>query len=481
MELLGEEGRRLLRLGLLPGLLGGGLAVAFRLLLDLLLLVPPLALPLAGGAVGLFSAWLYRRLPDLRGGGVDRVLLAYHLGQGRLPPRLGPLKALLTALTLGLGGSGGQEGPLLYAGGALAQALRPRNPAEARAVLLAGGAAAIAALFHTPLGAAFFAAEVLYRGSALEGRLLGYLAVAAISGYGLQSLLFGTHPLLPVQGLEAPPLWFALALAPLAALGAWALARGLAWSRARLQGPAALPLALAASGTLALLFPPARGTSYEGLAALLQGEGPNPFLFLLAKALAVLLSAGSGASVGLFGPSVVLGGALGAALGALFGIGGPGPILLGLVALVSAAARTPFAAVVQMVEITGSYALLVPGLLVAFGAFALNRETLFPLQPPGPEASPAHAEDLLRGLAQLPPGRPLLLGDLGAVLLEVREGHPWAGKPLKDTALPPGVLVGLVFRQAHLLAPRGQDRLEPGDRVLLLGPKEEVARFAARS
>ncbi|BAW01223.1 hypothetical protein TTMY_0819 [Thermus thermophilus] len=45
MELLGEEGRRLLRLGLLPGLLGGGLAVAFRLLL----LVPPLALPLAGG------------------------------------------------------------------------------------------------------------------------------------------------------------------------------------------------------------------------------------------------------------------------------------------------------------------------------------------------------------------------------------------------------------------------------------------------
>lgn len=288
------------------------------------------------------------------------------------------------------------------------------------------------------MGAAFFAAEVLYRGSALEGRLLGYLAVAAISGYGLQSLLFGTHPLLPVQGPEAPPLWFALALAPLAALGAFALARGLAWSRARLQGPAALPLALAASGTLALLFPPARGTSYEGLAALLQGEGPNPFLFLLAKALAVLLSAGSGASVGLFGPSVVLGGALGAALGALFGIGGPGPILLGLVALVSAAARTPFAAVVQMVEITGSYALLVPGLLVAFGAFALNRETLFPLQPPGPEASPAHAEDLLRGLAQLPRAGPSSSGTWGRSSSRCGKGIPGRGSPSRTPPCPRG-------------------------------------------
>lgn len=50
MELLGEEGRRLLRLGLLPGLLGGGLAVAFRLLLDL-----PLPSPSRAGRWG-FSA-----------------------------------------------------------------------------------------------------------------------------------------------------------------------------------------------------------------------------------------------------------------------------------------------------------------------------------------------------------------------------------------------------------------------------------------
>lgn len=146
----------------------------------------------------------------------------------------------------------------------------------------------------------------------------------------------------------------------------------------------------------------------------------------------------------------------------------------------SAAARTPFAAVVQMVEITGSYALLVPGLLVAFGAFALNRETLFPLQPPGPEASPAHAEDLLRGLAQLPRAGPSSSGTWGRSSSRCGKGIPGRGSPSRTPPCPRGP-GGPRLPPSPPPRPRGQDRLEPGDRVLLLGPKEEVARFAARS
>lgn len=479
MLYLSEEAKRLLRLGFLPGLVGGGLAVAFRTVVELLNEVPALFLPLTGAAVGFLSLWLYRRAPYLRGGGVDQVLFLYHRGRDQVSPSLGLLKALLTALTLGLGGSGGQEGPLLFAAGALAQILRPRNAIEAQTLLLAGGAGSVAALFHTPLGAAFFAAEVLYRGAALEGHLLAYLTVAAITGYGLQSLFFGTAPLLPVPEVRPLPLWPGLLLAPVAAVAATAWTRGLAWTRKRWQ-PRVLPFSLALSGVLTLAFSWVRGTSYEALGHLLAGSGPDPLLFIPLKALAVLLSAGTGASVGLFGPSVVLGGALGTLMGHLLHIPGPEAALLGMAALVSATARTPFAAVVQMVEITGAYTLLVPGLAVAFGAFLLTRETLFPLQPRGPEASPAHAENLLAHLNELPPNHPILTGKLGAVLIALETEHPWANKVLRDLPLPPGVRVGLVFRLDDAFAPVGEDRLMAGDRILFFGPRETILQLTGK-
>jgi len=63
---------------------------------------------------------------------------------------------------------------------------------------------------------------------------------------------------------------------------------------------------------------------------------------------------------------------------------------------------------------------------------------------------------------------------------EVEKGGPLTRGTLSEVKLPRGVLVAALHRGDHLLVPRGSDRPEPGDRVLLITTTENeplLARF----
>jgi CIC family chloride channel protein len=125
----------------------------------------------------------------------------------------------------------------------------------------------------------------------------------------------------------------------------------------------------------------------------------------LVKCIATGLTVGSGGSGGVLGPSVFVGGAVGAFLGALCEAVYPGTfpeglrealIPVGMGGVLAATMRTPMAAIVMVTEMTGSYGLIVPSMLVCIGAYVvgrgwgLNRE-----QVRGAAESPAHAGDLI--------------------------------------------------------------------------------------
>jgi CIC family chloride channel protein len=112
---------------------------------------------------------------------------------------------------------------------------------------------------------------------------------------------------------------------------------------------------------------------------------------------------GSGGSGGVLGPSVFVGGVLGALLGSLLvatGIGNFDESLLqalvpvGMAGVLAAGMRTPLAAMVMVTEMTGSYGLIVPLMIVCMSAYVvgrrygLNREQLRTSAD-----SPAHAAD----------------------------------------------------------------------------------------
>jgi CIC family chloride channel protein len=82
-------------------------------------------------------------------------------------------------------------------------------------------------------------------------------------------------------------------------------------------------------------------------------------------------SIGSGGSGGVFGPSIVIGGALGGAVGLLMQQLFPGMaiqvgafVIVGMAGFFAAAANTPISTVIMVSEMTGNYHLLVPSMWV---------------------------------------------------------------------------------------------------------------------
>jgi chloride channel protein, CIC family len=100
-----------------------------------------------------------RIAPETKGGGTDAIVRAFHENRGVVRRRVPLTKALASLFTLGFGGSGGREGPIMQIGGALGSIvgryLRVEER-ERRILLVAGLAAGISAVFRTPWGRRFW-------------------------------------------------------------------------------------------------------------------------------------------------------------------------------------------------------------------------------------------------------------------------------------------------------------------------------------
>jgi CIC family chloride channel protein len=384
---------------------------------------PWLLVPVAA-AGGLVAGWLVHRLaPESAGPGTDAVIRAYHQSDGRVRGRVAAVKILTTAVTIGTGGSGGREGPMVQVGAGLGSWLAGRlglGPADRRVLLAAGVAAGVAAVFRAPLAGALFAAEVLYRSGEFESEVLIPAGTAAVAADAVAGLALGWGPLLPAAagGPAAPshlPAYglLAVVVTVFASLYVSAFHTTTGWfRRLRLPGPVKPALGAGTAALLGVGLYFAAGRDERTLAVLGFGFGtlqealarPDGFTagLLLAVALGKLattcLTIGSGGSGGVFGPALVIGGCGGAALGLLFRPLGPvwapppaACALLGMAGFFAAAAKTPFSTLVIVCEITGEFGLVAPALSVCVGCFVLSgRASLFESQPASRADSPAH-------------------------------------------------------------------------------------------
>jgi chloride channel protein, CIC family len=364
---------------------------------------------------GLVSGWVTRRFaPEAAGSGSDIAIREYYDACGRVHARVAVVKILATALTIGTGGSGGREGPMIQVGAGMGSWLAGwfgLGAAGRRVLLAAGMGAAVAAVFRTPFGGTFFAAEVLNRSEEIESEVLIPAGTAAVTAHITAGAVLGWGPVLPASCAQfAAPLHFAayalLALV-LVVLARWYVLvhhRTSGWF-ARLPVPVAVKPALGAglAAIIGVSLYSAVGRDEHALAVLGFGLGtlqqiliqPDNFAVGLLTALALgkivttMLTVESGGSGGVFGPALIIGGCGGGALGLLLQPLGPQWIppptaflLVGMAGFFAAAAKTPFSTMAIVCELTGGFGLIAPALGVCVGCFLLSgRDSLFDSQP----------------------------------------------------------------------------------------------------
>lgn len=383
-----------------------------------------LFLPAIGGLITGFITHYFCK--DAIGTGADEMIGAFHNNEGKISTRVPIIKGIATIFTLSSGGSGGKEGPIALIGSGIGVWVAKIGNAGARArrtLLLAGSAAGLGAVFKAPLGGALTAAEMVYKED-IESDALIPCFLSSVVAYLVYTYYTGTDAFMNIKDiapLELPELFFYVLLGILCFLFGFLFIKGFRDTKVFIHRINISPILKPAIGGLlvgfiCLVFFEVAGTGTDYLESVYNGLTPNFFsnrfspwwivLSFLSVALLKIVSStltiGSGGSAGIFGPSLFIGGMLGAAVGTAAKLILTGTdvhvgsyVVVGMGAFYAGVANAPIAGIVMICEMTGSYILLPPLIIVSIFTFILSKQiSFYKNQVENRFKSPAHHWDM---------------------------------------------------------------------------------------
>jgi len=348
--------------------------------------------------------WLTRQFaPGAAGSGIPQVMAT--LTPGLAPRMYGAFvsikltisKMLLTSWGLLAGLSLGREGPSVQIAAGVMHSARRWLPAHSgvsdHGLLVAGGAAGIAAAFNTPLGGIMFAIEELSRRpeQRSNGLLMAAIVLAglmAVSAYG-NFAYFGVIRVNPVSiSLLLPGLLVAVMCGLLGGLFARLLVVSLSgmsrdrFSRYRQRHPirfaAICGFAVAVMGVASMgaTF----GSGYAHTRAILEGGGETSQVYVLLKFMATWITTWAGVPAGIFAPSLAIGGALGNDIAMLTSHADSTTLIaLGMVGFLAAVTQAPMTSFIIVMEMVDGHALVLSLMACALVASGISRLISAPL------------------------------------------------------------------------------------------------------
>jgi chloride channel protein, CIC family len=338
-------------------------------------------IPVIGGIIVGFMAKY--GTPKIKGHGIPEAMEAVLVNRSRIEPRVAILKPISAAIAIGTGGPFGAEGPIIQTGGAfgslVGQALHTTG-SERKVLLACGAAAGMSATFNTPIAGVILAIELLL--FEFKARSFIPLVIASTLATAVHMQLLGAGPMFKVAAMDfgvPRALPFYLLLGVLCGLAAVGFSKLLYWTEDQFEKLPIDELWWPAIGALGLgiigyFVPRVLGVGYDTIGDILNANLAWKVLLvvMVAKAVALVISLGSGTSGGLLAPmfmsSAAMGGAFAMAIDRIIpsaNLSAGAFALVAMGAVFGAASRATFSFIIFAFEITRDYNSVLPLMLVS--------------------------------------------------------------------------------------------------------------------
>ena len=340
---------------------------------------------------------------EAKGHGVPEVMDAVYRKKGKIRPIVAVVKSVASAVSIGTGGSVGREGPIVQIGSSFGSLLGQmiKMPVNQRNILIAAGASGgIAATFNTPFGGLIFGIELLL--VSINAATLFPVIIATVTATYISRTFLGATPAFLIPSLLTPnftqiPLQALLVFIPFGILVGFCsvvFVRGLYIAEDFFNGMKGNYYTRHITGMFCVGIMMylmmkytghyyVEGVGYSSIVNILNHVIMNPWFLLLlvvTKLLATFLTLGSGASGGIFSPSLFLGAAFGAAIAMLINTFVPGlhiePVifaLAGMAGMVSATTGAVLTGMIMLIEMVHNLHFALPVMITVGAAYAVRK------------------------------------------------------------------------------------------------------------
>ncbi len=330
-----------------------------------------------------------------KGEGIPNVIDAVASRGGVIPGSTGFLKTLGAVITIGTGGAGGNEGPIVMMGSSIASSIGrylSASPERLKILVGCGAAAGLAAAYNAPLGGALFSMEIILR--TFNAKSFSPIIIASVFATVVSRSYLGNEPAFKTSSFHLITNYefiFYVILGVLAALTAVYFVRVFMKIDEAFDERKKIPLWLRPAvgglfvGIIGLYLPGIFSFSEAAVDNSIFNATPFIILFLLMifKPIATGFTLGSGGNGGTFSPSIFTGAMLGGAFGQMVNYffpqisAPPGAYaLVGMAAVVAGTTHASLTALIMVFEMTNNYRIILPLMLTIIISTTLSKAIL---------------------------------------------------------------------------------------------------------
>ncbi len=330
-----------------------------------------------------------------KGEGIPKVIDAVASRGGVIEGQTGFLKTLGAIISIGTGGAGGNEGPIVMMGSSIASSLGrylSSSPDRLKILVGCGAAAGLAAAYNAPLGGALFSMEIILR--TFNAKSFSPIIISSVFATVISRSYLGSAPAFKTSSFSLNSNYefiFYLILGVLAAFTAVYFVRTFLKIDEKFDMQHKIPewLKPAIGGLMVGII----GLYLPGIFSFSEAAVDNtifnatPFMILvmllLFKPIATALTIGSGGNGGTFSPSIFTGAMLGGAFGQIVNYlfptisAPPGAYaLVGMAAVVAGTTHASLTALIMVFEMTNNYKIILPLMLTIIIATTISKAIL---------------------------------------------------------------------------------------------------------